>query len=65
MATQYTQRFRDFDAEFVARGTDRQRMAVFKIIDGEEQLMPKMTFPGCLKFMPYAEALSPLEQTEI
>ena len=59
MAT-YTQRFRDSDQEFVARGTDHDLLPVFMIVDGEEERVPHMTFPACLKFMPYAEPIGDL-----
>ena len=58
MAT-YTQRFRNFSREFVARGTDPEAMPVFEIVDGKEQ-PTKATFPGCLRFMPEAEAIGDL-----
>ena len=59
MAT-YTQRFRNFDSEFVARGRNPKRLAVFKIVDGKERLAAHATFPACLKFMPDAEPVGDL-----
>ena len=60
MATVYTQRFRHFAKEFVARGTDLRRLPVYRVIDGAEHLTD-ITYPACLKFMPDAELIGPME----
>ncbi|MCY3731978.1 MAG: hypothetical protein OXF98_11605 [Rhodospirillaceae bacterium] len=59
----YTQRFRDSGDEFVARGTDRDYLPVFKV-NGDCEELTKATFPGCLRFMPYAEPIGDMVVTE-
>ena len=60
MATRvYKQRFRESGDEFIAKGPDQQKMPVFRVTDRSE-VRTKMTFPACLRFMPYAELIGGL-----
>ena len=52
MAKTYTQRFRDFEAEFVARGTDPQAMPVFEVVDGEERPLRRPPSPAACASCP-------------
>ena len=47
--------FRDGDDEFVAKGRGHVK-PVYELLDGSLSIT-RMTFPSCLRFMPYAEVL--------
>ena len=57
--------FKDGEQEYMAAGRDKNRMPVYEVAHGAERnyLIPtRMHFPGCLRFMPYAEGDDPKER---
>lgn len=59
--------WRDGDDGFLAFGTDRERLPVYRVTgtirDPDALHATELLFPGCLKMMPYAEPV--LDLTEI
>ena len=55
--------------EYIAVGRGKERMRTYEVLrDGEEDTEPsltplRMTFPGCLRFMPWIEVLTYEERT--
>ena len=51
----YVQEFQNAEDLFVAIGTDVDFLIVYQQTDQPSLVKTKMTFPGCLRFLPYAE----------
>ncbi len=63
-ANEWTVAFRD-EEKYLAFGRDKELLPVYRVVGSLKRisiLMPtKMNFPGCLRFLPYAEKLMPLK----
>ena len=60
----YIQRFVNGETAHAAIGSDRNWLPVFEV-DAAGKLIPlSAVFPGCLRFMPYAEPCGDLEEVD-
>ena len=55
--------FKNGSTEFLAAGDDRDKMDLYRKNTSGWTKSPKVSFPDCLKFMPYAEILEDGQKT--